>query len=168
MLRRLGAAASGGGGTARIARRQRSETPNVARSTPYVDGSPTTAIRTPPSAGPSTIPSVMRSDSSAFAADNSSRLTSRGVSAASDGRCRPSRPAISAATTKSTQSCGSGSSAFPSSSAVAAISESSVSSTSRRRSIASASAPPRNAVTSSGASSASPSSPTTSDEPLSR
>ena len=113
------------------------------------------------------MPIVIRNDESAPAATSSSRSTSRGVSASSDGRCRPSSVASRADITNSTHSWGCGRSAFPTSTSDAAANESSVTCIIRRRSKASASAPPMNAAARSGASSASPSSPTTSEEPLS-
>ena len=79
----------------------------VATSTPYVAARPIVAISTPAMAGPATMPIVMRNDESAPAAAISLRSTRRGVSASSDGRWSPSSIAMTAASTKMTQSRGS-------------------------------------------------------------
>ncbi len=115
-------------------------------------------------AGPATMPIVMRNDESAPAAAISSRSTRRGVSASSDGRWSPSSIAMTAASTKITQSRGSGSSAFASRAAEALANASSVICIIRRRSTASAIAPPTRALPRSGTSSTAPRRPTTSDE----
>jgi hypothetical protein len=144
----------------------KSEAANVRQSKPYVAGSPIVAIRTPARAGPPIMPTVPRSESSALAAVSSSRSTSRGIIASSDGRWMPSRAAIAAATRKSTHTCGSASSEFATSAPAQRASESSESWTIRRRSFQSASAPPYSAAPSSGTSSTALSSPTISDEPV--
>jgi hypothetical protein len=104
---------------------------------------------------------LRRKPSSAAAAGSSSRGTSRGTIESSDGRCRPLAAAIPDAIRNSAQTCGSASSAFPSSASASSSMIASAISTSRRRSWASASAPPTSAVTSSGAICTSPSRPTT-------
>ena len=162
---RLGRTAPGGGGTARMSASAPSEAPNVATSIRYVIGRPRVAIRIPPTAGPVTMPMLPRKESSALAATSSWRSTRRGVSASSGGRWRPSSPAMSAPTTKRTQSFGLSSVAFSARIPAQSASEASAIWTSRRRSKASASAPPTKAVTSSGPSSARLRRPTTSDEP---
>ena len=130
-----------------------SETTNVAASTPKVTGSPTVAMSTPATGGPSTWPRLPRSPSSADAAVSRSLGTMRGTSASSDGRCSESVAAAAATATNSTHSCGCGSAALTRSRAVMVHCAASVSRTMRRRSTASASAPPTNDMTRIGTSS---------------
>ena len=96
MPRRLTRSAPGGGGTARMRLSAASETTNVATSTPKVTGSPTVAMSTPATGGPSTWPRLPRRPSSADAAVSRSAGTMRGTSASSDGRCRESVAAAAA------------------------------------------------------------------------
>ena len=136
--------------------RKTSETRNVAASIAYVAPSPSVAISTPASAGPAICAALPRKPSSAEAAGSSSRGTSRGSIASSGGRWSPPAPAIPAATTNSTQTCGSSSSALARRISARTSSVASAMRTSRRRSWASASAPPSSAVNSSGTISARP------------
>jgi hypothetical protein len=110
---------------------------------------------------------VPRNPSSADAAASSSRGTSRGSIASSDGRCSPPAADIPAATRNSSHTCGSSSSAFATRTSDSSSSAVSASSTIRRRSCASASAPPTSAVSSSGTICTMPSRPTISVESVS-
>jgi hypothetical protein len=115
-------------------------------------------------AGPMSMPNVPRNTVSAPAAGRSSRSTSRGIIASSDGRCKAKRPAWAPASANTAHNNGSGSSAFRSSSADNTANATSVRSTTVRRSSASAMAPPTSDSTSTGINSANPSNPTSNGE----
>ncbi len=136
-------------------------------SIPNTPATPIVAISTPPIIGPPISPIWKRSESSAPAAVSSSRSTSRGVSASSDGRRNPPSPAANASTTNSTHTWGFGRRAFTSSAVEQSARPSSVSRTIRRRSTASANAPPTIAARSRGTRATSASRPTTAVEPVS-
>jgi hypothetical protein len=87
--RRLGATASSGAGIARIAASAAKPIANVATSTANAVPVPAAAIRTPPSDEPRIAAVFIPPHHSADVAGSSSRSTSRGIIASSDGRSSP-------------------------------------------------------------------------------
>ena len=161
-----GRAASSSGGSGRMATRAVSEAANVATSTAYAPATPTVAISSPPTAGP-TIEAVWKlSWLSAMAAGRRSAGTSRAIDDERVGWSTAPRPAARNATANRA-----GSGGFPLSASTVSVrlqtaSPDWVSISSRRRSTASASDPAPSANSRMGTSWKSVSAPIASVDPV--